>query len=46
MHSTNLLDAFGKFRKATISFVLSVPQSIHPSIRSYAAGDHPLKGFS
>jgi hypothetical protein len=44
--STNFLDVSAKLRKTMISFVLSVRQSIRPSIRSHATAEIPLDRFS
>jgi hypothetical protein len=42
----DILGAFSKLRKATISFVMSVHPSIRPSFRSHGSTQLPLKGFS
>jgi hypothetical protein len=45
-NKSKLLDTFVKLRKATISFVMSVCPSFHPSVRPHGTTRLPTDGFS
>ena len=46
VRGSNCLGAFSELRKATISFVMCVCLSVHPSVRPHGMTRLPLDGFS